>query len=145
VRPFDPTPRDVGLMAESDRLEDAYRFRTPSLRNVAATGPWGHNGAYATLDGIVRHHLDPIGALTRWDRSQVVMPRDAAYEPTDFAVWSDARELQRYRSRLDIAPIALEDGEVAALLAFLESLTDEAALAGRLGKPKSVPSGLPVD
>ena len=31
----------------------------PSLRNVALTAPYGHNGAYPTLEGIVRHHLDP--------------------------------------------------------------------------------------
>ena len=30
TRAFDPMPRDMGRMNESDRLEDAYRFRTPS-------------------------------------------------------------------------------------------------------------------
>ena len=34
-RKFDPYARDVGFMGESDALEDAYRFRTPSLRNAA--------------------------------------------------------------------------------------------------------------
>ncbi|MEL6946874.1 MAG: cytochrome c peroxidase, partial [Pseudomonadota bacterium] len=32
TRVFDPMPRDTGRMAETDQLEDAYRFRTPSLR-----------------------------------------------------------------------------------------------------------------
>jgi hypothetical protein len=67
TRRFDPYVRDVGRMAESNRLEDAYRFRTPMLRNVALTGPWGHNGAYATLEGIVRHHLDPVASLGSLD------------------------------------------------------------------------------
>ncbi|MEM7198276.1 MAG: cytochrome c peroxidase, partial [Pseudomonadota bacterium] len=44
TRKFDPMPRDVGRMGFTDRLEDAYRFRTPPLRNVALTAPYGHNG-----------------------------------------------------------------------------------------------------
>ncbi|MEL6206267.1 MAG: cytochrome c peroxidase, partial [Pseudomonadota bacterium] len=59
TRQWDPVVRDVGRMAETNRLEDAYRFRTPSLRNVALTAPYGHNGAYPTLEGMIRHHLDP--------------------------------------------------------------------------------------
>ena len=56
TRRFDPMPRDVGRMGESDALEDAYRFKTPRLRNIALTAPYGHNGAYPTLEGIIRHH-----------------------------------------------------------------------------------------
>ena len=40
----DAVPRDDGRMAETDRPEDAYLFRTPMLRNVAPTAPYGHNG-----------------------------------------------------------------------------------------------------
>ena len=45
TRRFDLQPRDVGRMGESNALEDASRFRTPMLRNVALTAPYGHNGA----------------------------------------------------------------------------------------------------
>ena len=38
----------------------------------------------------------------------------------------------------------LGPGEIADLMAFLETLSDPAALAGRLGIPDRVPSGLPV-
>ncbi len=145
VRAFDPRVRDVGRMSESDRIEDAYRFRTPSLRNVAETGPWGHNGAYGTLDGMVRHHLDPLAALDRWDRRQLVLPRNASFAATDFAVWEDRFEMARFRRAVDITPVELTDAEVDALVAFLTSLSDDKALAGRLGRPESVPSGLSVD
>ncbi len=145
TRLFDPYARDVGRMGESDLLEDAYRFRTPSLRNVAHTGPWGHNGAYATLEGIVRHHLDPLTALDNWDRTQVIMPDAAPFRKTDFVIWDDAYEMARYRRHVDIEPVSLTDKDVADLLAFLHSLTDEKALRGRLGKPDKVPSTLPVD
>ena len=145
IRPFDPYVRDVGRMSETDQLFDAYRFRTPSLRNVTETGPWGHNGAYATLEGIVRHHLDPLTALEKWDRTQVVMPASDLFATTDFAVWDDAREMARVKAHIDIEPMVLSDAEIDALVAFLGALTDPAAVKGRLGKPDIVPSGLPVE
>ena len=66
TRRFDPYVRDVGRMGETDRLEDAYRFRTPSLRNVALTAPYGHNGAFPELEGIIRHHLNPSISFRNW-------------------------------------------------------------------------------
>jgi cytochrome c peroxidase len=41
--------------------------------------------------------------------------------------------------------VRLTDDELGALVVFLAALTDEASLAGRLGIPETVPSGLPVD
>ena len=145
TRRFDPYARDVGRMAETDDVADAYRFRTPSLRNVALTGPWGHNGAFRSLEGIVRHHLDPLGSLARWDRTQVVLPAEERFTETDFTVWEDGREMERLRRAVDITPVTLNDRQVADLVAFLKTLTGRTALTGRLGKPASVPSGLPVD
>ena len=145
TRRFDPYARDVGRMAETDDPADAYRFRTPSLRNVALTGPYGHNGAYRTLEGIVRHHLDPLAALDRWTRAEPVLPRHEGFAGTDFAVWEDRREMQRLRARIDIEPVALSDAEVSDLVAFLHALTGRSAARGRLGKPRRVPSGLPID
>ena len=145
TRRFDPYARDVGRMAETDDPADAYRFRTPSLRNVALTAPYGHNGAYRTLEGIVRHHLDPLAALARWSRDEPLLPDHAAFAETDFAVWEDAREMARLKARVDIEPVRLSDDEIGDLVAFLHALTGRSAATGRLGKPRSVPSGLSVD
>lgn len=145
TRMFDPMPRDVGRMGETDLLEDAYRFRTPSLRNVAKTGPYGHNGSYASLEGIIKHHTDPIASLENWDRSQLVMPASARFALTDFAIWEDSREMARLKSYLDIEPVPLSKSEVDSLVTFLDALTDPASINGRLGKPENVPSGLPID
>jgi cytochrome c peroxidase len=41
-------------------------------------------------------------------------------------------------------PVALADEDVAALVAFLDTLTDPTAITGHLGSPATVPSGLPV-
>lgn len=41
--------------AEHPAVEGA--FLTPSLRNVASTGPWGHDGVFVSLDDVVRFHV----------------------------------------------------------------------------------------
>ncbi|MEP0192070.1 MAG: hypothetical protein ABJE00_16870, partial [Erythrobacter sp.] len=145
TRAFDPQPRDVGRMGKSDLLEDAYRFRTPMLRNVALTAPYGHNGAYATLEGIVRHHLDPAKAREAWRTDMAALPKAEWLEQADFAVQADVREMERQRRAIDIKPVDLTDQNVADIVAFLESLTGETAQKRPLGRPDSVPSGLAVD
>jgi cytochrome c peroxidase len=145
TRRFDPYVRDVGRMGESDRLEDAYRFRTPSLRNISLTAPYGHNGAYQTLEGIIRHHLDPITSLLTWDRDQAILPKAAWLEDIDFVAFSDNRERKRLASKIDIRPRDLTRKEISDLVAFLHSLTGTESIKGRLGKPTKVPSGLKVD
>jgi cytochrome c peroxidase len=56
-------PLDYGRYAVTNQPADRFAFRTPSLRNVANTGPWFHNGAYDSLEDVVGHHLDPATAL----------------------------------------------------------------------------------
>lgn len=145
TRRFDPIPRDVGRMGETDLLADAYRFRTPSLRNVALTAPYGHNGAYPTLDSIIRHHANPLEARQNWSRNSAELPTAPWLEAIDFAIQSDQREMQRQAATLDITPVSLSDTDVADLVAFLQALTGETALYRPLGQPLHVPSGLPVD
>ena len=132
-------------MGETDKLEDAYRFRTQTLRNVALTAPYGHNGSFATLEGIIHHHLDPINSLENWDSSQVILPKAKWLENIDFVVLKDRLERERLKSRLDIKPIELSENEVSELVSFMHSLTGTNSIWGKLGKPKQVPSGLPVD
>ncbi len=145
TRRFDPQPRDVGRMGESNRLEDAYRFRTPMLRNVALTAPYGHNGAYPTLEGIVRHHMDPLAALALWGRDQAKLPDASWLEQADFIVQSDSREIARQSRHLDITPRPVSDAEVEDIVAFLQSLTGKTATDRPLGRPLTVPSGLTID
>lgn len=145
TRQFDPFARDVGRIGESNRAEDAYRFRTPALRNVALTGPYGHNGAYATLDGIVRHHFDPLGSLDNWARTEAKLPEIPWLEAIDFIVQSDTLERARHRQALDLTPQTRSARDIADLVAFLNALTGETAQTRPLGRPETVPSGLPVD
>lgn len=140
---FETHQRDIGRMRVTGRAEDAYRFRTPSLRNVTATAPYGHAGAYATLDAVIRHHLDPVASLYAFDRGQAVLPTLPGAAP-DFAVLDDAAEMARIAAANELAPQTLSETEIAGLVAFLHSLADEASLTGRLGVPDAVPSGLPL-
>jgi cytochrome c peroxidase len=39
-----------------DLERSAGAFKTPSLRNVAETGPWGHAGQFATLEEVLHHY-----------------------------------------------------------------------------------------
>jgi cytochrome c peroxidase len=47
-----PDP-DIGREAVTHRAEDKGRFRTPTLRNVALTAPYMHDGRFATLEQVV--------------------------------------------------------------------------------------------
>ena len=145
TRRFDPMPRDVGRMGESDALEDAYRFKTPRLRNIALTAPYGHNGAYPTLEGIIRHHLNPAKARLEWTRDMSNLPSVPWLEDIDFVIHSDKLEMARQAEKLDIEPVDLADHELRDLVAFMHALTGKTALTRPLGAPDTVPSGLPVD
>jgi cytochrome c peroxidase len=139
---FEEHARDVGRMRVTGRAEDAYAFRTPSLRNVAHTGPYGHTGSHADLADFIADHADPVAALERFDLAGVGL--------LDLPVSDDwhlarAEEQAALRASISVAPVALTEAEIGALVAFLDSLSDPAALEGRLGIPEAVPSGLPID
>ena len=140
---FESHARDEGRMRVTGAPGDAYAFRTPSLRNVVQTGPYGHAGAYATLEAVVRHHLDPIGGLYGYDRSQAILPDLEGSE--DWRILDDPNELAAIADANTLEPVSLSDEDVADILAFLEALSDPVSLDGRLGVPESVPSGLAVD
>ncbi len=144
TRQFDFKARDMGRINESDNAEDAYRFRTPSLRNVTLTAPYGHNGAYKDLRGIIKHHLNPKQALQNWQSDNLQLPKFQQAEATDFVIQQDQQELNRLYQSIDITNQNLSEKQIDYLVAFLTSLTDQSSLPGRLGIPETVPSGLAV-
>ncbi|MDF0597000.1 cytochrome-c peroxidase [Psychromarinibacter halotolerans] len=145
TRPWDPVPRDIGRMLKTDDLADAYRFRTPSLRNVALTAPYGHNGSMPTLEAMIRHHVDPAASLAAWTPELAGLPDVPWLSNADFVMREDRLEDARMLARVDVDVPTLTDTEIAELVAFLECLTGRTAADRPLGRPDAVPSGLPVD
>jgi len=45
-----------GLHAHTGKLEDVGKFRVPTLRNIAVTAPYMHDGSIATLDEVLDHY-----------------------------------------------------------------------------------------
>lgn len=52
--------QDEGRAKITAKAEDRGRFRTPSLRNIAETGPYMHDGSLATLDDVVTFYYRGI-------------------------------------------------------------------------------------
>lgn len=129
---FERHNRDTGRLRVTGDAADACRFRTPSLRNVAHAAPYGHAGAYATLDAVLRHHLDPVGQLHRYDPAQAGLTGPGF--KTDFRLLRDPAEVAAIAAANNLAPVTLADAEIADLLAFLAALSDPQSLKGRFGR-----------
>lgn len=87
---------DPGLAAVSGDREDWGKFRTPSLRNVADTGPYMHNGSLKSLEEVVTFYYRGV-------------PTVAAGEPA-----------------LDIKPLLGRSfSEIPDLVSFLEALSGD--------------------
>lgn len=141
---FEYNSQDTGRERVTGKPEDMYAFRTPSLRNVKLTAPYGHNGAYRDLRNFVEAHMAPATAITNYDRSEVLF---TSFTPSkdDWAALNDAAENAAIIEAVKTPSVDLNDQEIDALMAFLDQLTDREGADGRLGIPQSVPSGLPVD
>ncbi|MDC3193946.1 cytochrome-c peroxidase [Amylibacter sp.] len=138
---FQSHSRDLGRFRVTGNIKDKYAFRTPSLRNVELTGPWGHAGAYSDLEAFINAHLNPYLALSNYDKSNVNLTK---YDADDWKIMDNASEVKAISEAINMDPVIISEGEVLDLLAFLGTLTDTKAQKGRLGIPKSVPSGLKI-
>lgn len=134
---------DWGRFLVTGRLEDKFRFRTPPLRNVALTAPYGHAGAYRTLEEVVTHHLDPVASLYAY-RCEPPKPSRADLNALDCQVMDDPEAVDAIARANELQPIRLSGPEIADLVAFLGALTDDDSVDLRLDVPDSLPSGIPL-
>lgn len=51
-----PAPDDLGLYEITQNPDDRWKYKTPSLRNVALTAPYMHNGSLVTLRDVVEFY-----------------------------------------------------------------------------------------
>jgi cytochrome c peroxidase len=106
---------DEGAETVTHEPELRGAFKTPTLRNIALTAPYMHSGQFATLSEAVAFYNDRAGHSA----------------PPDENLKIDWRMILR-------RPV-LNQNEIADLVAFLGSLTDESLLPA---VPARVPSGL---
>lgn len=139
---------DFGLAKVTKNKQHRYKFRTPSLINVTETGPYGHNGAYGTLKGIIKHHTNPSYYLVNYDpkKAGVVLPYRQDLYSIDFKLLNHPNTIDAISASSDIKTINITDEEIDDIIAFLGTLKDvDFAKNFTRFIPKSVPSGLPVD
>ncbi|MDJ0918115.1 MAG: cytochrome c peroxidase [Woeseiaceae bacterium] len=137
-----PTSReDFGRFRETGDMADMFRFRVPTLRNVALTAPYGHAGAYNSLEAVVRHHLDPVNSLWSYDQSQATMPSRDDLDYLDFQVMNNPTLVQAIADANELSPVKLSKREFRDLIEFLRALTDPASIDLRGDVPTSLPSG----
>lgn len=135
---------DFGREKVTGDPADRFRFRTPSLRNVAMTGPWGHDGAFNSLEAVVRQQLDPYAGMEDYDTTQARLPPRPDLDAQDFIVHNDPARRGAIVDTCELQPIRLNDRDVADLIEFLHALTDPAFINMRDQVPMRVPSGLPI-
>ncbi len=93
----DPKASELGRFAVTDTLDELGSFKTSTLRNIAVTAPFMHDGSLATLRDVVEHYNN--GGVTNKD------------DPVNDYLSGGIR------------PLNLTEDEMSDLVAFLETLT----------------------
>jgi len=135
---------DFGRERVTGDQADRYKFRVPTLRNVALTAPYGHAGAYDTLAAVVRHHIDPVASQQSYDASQLRMPSRPDLDADDLLAMNDPAVVAAVADASELDPVVLGEEDIARLIDFLHALTDPRMLDLRGDIPVSISSGLPL-
>lgn len=64
-----------GLFEQTGRVEDIGKFRVPTLRNIAVTAPYMHNGSLKTLEDVIDHYAAG-GRVDHPNKSELIRPLD---------------------------------------------------------------------
>ncbi|GAB5559105.1 MAG: hypothetical protein SynsKO_07520 [Synoicihabitans sp.] len=88
---------DPGRQGVTGAESDAGKFKTPSLRNIALTAPYMHDGRFETLEEVVQHYIRGVKRVDQLDPNLAKHPGSG---------------------------VPLRPGDQAALVAFLKTLTD---------------------
>ena len=75
---------DEGRQEVTGRSEDRWRYRTPSLRNVALTAPYMHDGSIRSLEDVVKFYVQGGGHDPHQD--QRILPLDITAEEQEALV-----------------------------------------------------------
>lgn len=70
----DESRDDKGLYLVTQNTEDLYTFKTPSLRNLALTAPYGHSGSINTIEDVVLHYTHPMRSNHHYEQTDTHLP-----------------------------------------------------------------------
>ena len=135
---------DFGHFRVSGDYKDLYKFRTPSLRNVVLTAPYGHVGSIVKLRDVVEHHNNALYSLYNYDTSQAQMPSRPDLDAIDFEVMENPYLVEKIAKASEINKLKYSKEDIDKIMEFLYALTDPASLDIREHAPRCVPSGLPI-
>lgn len=105
---LDAHPRDLGRFLVTGKPGDKGKFAVPSLRNVASTAPYMHDGRFQTLEEVIEHYC------TGMKRSPTLDPNLAKHPD---------------------GGLPLSEADKRSLVAFLKTLTEERFAARAAGRP----------
>jgi cytochrome c peroxidase len=130
-------PDDFGRELVTRNSLERYAFRTPPLRNVELTAPYGHDGAIVDLRDFVDHYSKSDEKLR-------------AYNPLQLESLLQGTLVNNVEAILGKRDILLSGVEFSAqtvdqVTEFMKALTDPAARNLDHVVPMRVPSGLPID
>ena len=128
---------DFGRAHETGRPADKYAFRTPPLRNVELTAPYGHDGAFMDLREFVAHYSESDIKLRSFDASTL----GSEFSGT---LLDNFDEILATRDPL-LDGVVFDDQTIDDVTEFMRALTDPAARELSSIVPASVPSGLSID
>lgn len=95
---------DTGRMRITAAEGDSYKFKVPSLRNIAITAPYMHDGRFYSLEAVLNHYSDGV---------------------------IESKSLDGLLKTNQTLGIALNKDEKIKLIAFLKTLTDEEFLKNK--------------
>jgi cytochrome c peroxidase len=101
---LDAAPADRGLGAQTNLPTDNGKFRVPSLRNIALTAPYMHDGRFGTLEEVVDHYNEHVAL------------NSPTIDPLLLNTTNDPRQQS--------TTLELTATEKAQIVAFLHTLTD---------------------
>jgi cytochrome c peroxidase len=93
-------PKNLGIFEFTNDPDDMGKFRTPTLRNIAVTGPYMHDGSVPDLHSVVKNHYAEAGRASVADRGSNPL-----------------------RSPF-VKGFAVDEAEISDMVEFLKSLTD---------------------
>jgi len=101
-------PGNTGLHDLTGNRRDMGRFKAPTLRNIAMTAPYMHDGSIETLDGVLDHYLAGGRLIAE-------------------GAWAGDGSRNPYKS-IFVREFDLDEREREDLLAFLHALTDTSVM-----------------